>query len=166
MQENDSALANLLNAPFDSRYTRRILEIRFPVLLYLLVDEHNRFRLIARPGLPGGHFQVGKLNSARKEWTPVSQQDGLVWESKQERDCILHRIHRRHGADLETAFIQHNPTYTTLHGVQVVKSIDLIEVTPLWDPKLACQTLTCNLMVQCGCPLYQQLLDTRNYHWA
>jgi hypothetical protein len=166
LQEPASALAALLNAPFDPRQTKRILEIRFPVLLYVLVDERNCFRLIGRPELPGGHFQVGKLDSRRKEWYPATQQDGLIWESKQERDCVLHQLHRRHGPDLETALVQHNPTYTRRHGIQVVEFIERVEITPLWDTRQAYQTITCGLLRPCGCSLYQSLLETKNFQWG
>ena len=163
--QQGGSLQALLTQSVDHRLTRRILEIRFPILLYILIDQHNRCRLIGRPGLPGGHFQLGAFDASRKGWTPAAHQDGLVWESKHERDCILHRIHRRHNPDLEIALIQHAPTYTTVHDVQVLESIDEVLVTPLWDTKMAYQTYTCNLLVQCGCSVYQQLLETRNFHW-
>jgi hypothetical protein len=164
MQEGTSLKA-LLAQPIDHRLTRHILEIRFPTLLYLFVDERERYRLIGRPGLSGGHFQLGRFNANRKEWQPVANQDELIWESMQERDCILHRIHRQYYSGLFLALIQHSPTYTKHHDIQALESIDLVEVSPLWDTKLAGHTITCSLLAPCGCPIYQQLLTTKNFQW-
>lgn len=162
---DQSKLVTLLNTAFDARTTKRILEIRFPILLYLLIEEPNHSCLIGQSGLPGGHFQVGKFNAIRKEWTPASEQDGLRWETLEERDCILHQIQRVHGLDKEIAFIQHTPLYRQRHGIQTVESIDEVNVTPLWDAKLGYRTFHCTLTLPCGCSIYQSLSETRNYHW-
>ncbi len=167
MQGEGSALVALLNIPVDHSKTRRILEIRFPTLLYLLIDEQGNYRLIGRPGVPGGHFQVGCLDGNRRAWAPAMQQDGLLWESsKLERGCILHRVHRQHGADWDTAFIQHTPTYRKMHKLHVLERVDLVEATSLWNPQLAYQTIPCTLTLPCNCQLYQSLLETRDAQWG
>lgn len=166
MQEETSALVALINAPIDHRKTKRILEIRFPTLLYLLIDEQNNYQVIGRPGVPGGHFQVGRLDENRREWTPAAQQDGLVWESsKLERGCVLHRVHRQHGGEWDTAFIQHVPSYQKRQRMHVLERLDLVEVTPLWSPRYAHQTIYCALTIPCGCQLYQTLLEARDAQW-
>lgn len=160
--ERQLTIVSLLSERVDPRITRRVLEIHHPIPLYVLVEKQNRYRLIGQPGLPG-HFQIGALHAQRKEWTPAPDQEDLIWESLRERDSTLHRLHCRPDVGAEVALVQHFPTYTHLQGKRVLEDINQVEVTPLWDAEPS--TLPCALTHECGCQVYQTLLETLRYQW-
>lgn len=155
-------IVSLLSERVNPRITRRVLEIHHPIPLYLLVEKQNRYRLIGQPGLPG-HFQVGALQAQRKEWTPASDQEDLIWESLHERDSTLHRLHCRPDVGAAVALIQHAPTYRQLQGKRVLEDINQVELTPLWDAQPT--TYLCTLTHECGCEVYQTLRETLRFQW-
>ena len=174
------SLRELLAAPVKNKQVRRILEFRFPITLFVEIDERGSYQIIGVPDVPG-HFQLGTLVK-QKEWTPARDQQAFRWETKQEHSGSLHFVSRQSVAPTEVvALVQHFPTYTRRGNVQVPQNIHLALVTPLWgDERPAAKagrnervakpshevwhTYDCTFTAPCTCDTYQTLAQTHAYY--
>lgn len=170
-------LAELLAAPVNNKQVRRILEICYPLTLYVEIDERGEYHIIGTPGVPG-HFQMGTL-TRQTEWTPALEQQAFLWQTKQEQQGYLHYVSRQQTNSTEAvALVQHQPTYVRRGKIQVLQDINLALVTPLWGDERASMGRNehtkrplyqashgyrSTLKVPCTCDIYQSLAETHAY---